>query len=132
MNDTAVWYAALNKPFFAPPVPLFGIVWGLLYPVIFITFSLVFYNVYKGKYSRKTAIPFVLNLFFNLIFSPIQLGTRNFALASVDIFLVVITLVWAIYEIQKYSKNLAILQLPYLVWGSFATILQLSILWLNR
>lgn len=130
-TNAGTWYATLVKPCFAPPSYLFGIVWSILYPIIFISFAYVFYLAWKKKIPRLSALPFVLNLIFNFAFSPIQFGLQNNYLAAIDIIAVLSTLIWATIAIWKYSKIIGIAQLPYLAWVSFATVLQLSITWLN-
>ncbi|MFA7000464.1 MAG: tryptophan-rich sensory protein, partial [Candidatus Paceibacterota bacterium] len=57
---------------------------------------------------------------------------KNNLLAAVDILLVLITLIWAMFAIYPYFKWIAYIQIPYLIWVSFATILQLTITFLNR
>jgi tryptophan-rich sensory protein len=130
-DNAPSWYAALTKPSFAPPPEIFGIAWGILYPVIFITFGIVFWLTVKNKIPRITALPFALNLIFNFAFSPIAFGLQNNLFASLDIILVLATLIWAMVAIWKYSKILATVQIPYFLWVSFATILQISITALN-
>lgn len=130
-DQTLEWYSALAKPWFAPPSYVFGLVWGILYPIIFLTFGYVFYKVLKGAWPKSIAVPFALNLIFNLLFSPIQFGLQNNLLAALDITLAVLTLFWAIFAVYKRSRLIAVLQVPYLVWGLFATILQFSITYLN-
>ena len=77
-------------------------------------------------------LPFALNLIFNLIFTPIQFGLQNNILAAVDIVLVLGTLIWAAVVIYPYAPYLAYMQAPYLLWVSIATVLQLTITYLNR
>jgi tryptophan-rich sensory protein len=77
-------------------------------------------------------LPFILNLIFNFAFTPIQFGLQNNYLAALDILLVLGTLIWAIVSIWPYSKALAYAQFPYLLWVCFATVLQLTVTWLNR
>lgn len=77
-------------------------------------------------------VPFILNLIFNFIFTPIQFGLKNNALAALDISLVIITLIWAMFSIYSINPLITYLQIPYLLWGAFATILQFSITFLNR
>lgn len=131
MNE-ANYYAELIKPFWAPPPWLFGPVWTVLYALIIISFGFVFYKALKGKISWLVALPFLLNLIFNLIFTPIQFGLKNNILASIDILLVVGTLVWAFLAIWRHFRWVLYINVPYLLWGSFATILQLTITYLNR
>ena len=131
-NTAYTWYQTLQKPFFAPPSWLFGVVWSILYPIIFVSFGLIFYKAFKKKIPSLVIVPFILNLIFNFLFTPIQFTLKNNLLASIDILLVIITLVWGIILIYPYSKKLAYIQIPYLLWGLFATLLQFSITFLNR
>ena len=128
---TALWYQALIKPTWAPPAYLFGPVWMVLYILIAISFGYVFYAVLNKKLPGQIAWPFALNLVFNLAFSPIQFGLQNNFLASIDIVLVLATLIWAIVVIYPRRRWVAFCQIPYLLWVSFATILQLTITYLN-
>ena len=77
-------------------------------------------------------LPFILNLLFNAAYTPIQFGLRNNGLASIDILLVLCTLVWAMVAIWQRARWVALVNFPYLLWVVFATVLQLSITWLNR
>jgi len=126
------WYSQLIKPTWAPPSWLFGPVWTILYFIIAISFSKVFYMAWKKEVAMMVALPFALNLLFNFIFTPIQFGLKNNLLAAIDILLVLGTLVWAIIAIYPHSKIIAYAQVPYLVWVSFATVLQLTVTYLNR
>lgn len=132
--DTYNWYSQLIKPKWAPPSWLFGPVWTVLYAIIAISFGNVFYKVYTKELPLVVALPFALNLLFNFIFTPIQFGLKNNLLASIDILLVVGTLIWALFAIWHASPELrwiAYINIPYLLWGTFATILQLTITYLN-
>ncbi len=124
-------YAELIKPTWAPPSWLFSPVWTILYTIILITFGYVFYLYFKKKISFKIALPFLLNLIFNFLFTPIQFGLKNNLLAAVDILLVLITLIWSLKNIYKINKKIFYWNIPYLAWVSFATILQLTVTYLN-
>ncbi len=135
MNATYNWYSQLIKPTFAPPSWIFGPVWSVLYFIIAISFGVVFYKVFRREIPWTVALPFALNLFFNVIFTPIQFGLKNNLLASIDIVLVVVTLIWALIAVWCVSPALrwvVYVNIPYLAWGLFATALQLSITFLNR
>ncbi len=131
-NKTYAWYQNLKKPFFAPPQEIFGIVWPILYAIIFVSYGYTVYLVYKKKISKAVLVPLILNLVSNASFSYIQFDLQNNYLALADIIIVLITIIWFIKLILPYSKILALSQIPYLAWVSFATILQISITWLNR
>lgn len=78
------------------------------------------------------ALPFILNIIFNLSFTPLQFGLKNNLLASLDILLILITLIWAMAAIYPYLRWITYIQIPYLLWVSFATIVQLNITYLNK
>jgi len=134
MDNTrgAEWYAQLAKPFFAPPAGVFGPVWAVLYIVIAISFGFVLLQYIKRHWPFDVLLPFILNLFFNAAYTPLQFGLKNNVLASVDILLVLGTLLWALAVVWRPARWVALVNIPYLAWVSFATVLQLSITWLNR
>ena len=127
-----LWYKQLKKPFWAPPGKLFGPVWSILYVGIIITFASAVYLFAKSQISLLTLLPFILNIMFNLAFTPLQFKLRNNKLALLDILLVLITLIWALLSIYPYAIWISLVNIPYLLWVTFATALQMSITWLNR
>jgi len=128
-------YAQLIKPFWSPPSWIFGPVWTVLYAIIAISFGTVFYKAFTKQISWLVALPFALNLLFNFAFTPIQFGLKNNLLASIDILLVLGTLIWAFYMIWHFVPKLRWVfyaNIPYFLWLTFATYLQLTITYLNR
>lgn len=130
--DTVTWYSQLVKPSWAPPSWVFGPAWTFLYVLIAISFGRVFILFFQKKLPLIAALPFLLNLIFNFAFTPIQFGLKNNLLASVDITLILGTLIWSIFAIYPHVRWIAYIQTPYLLWVTFATILQLTITYLNR
>jgi translocator protein len=129
------WYSQLIKPTWAPPSWVFGPVWTVLYAIIFVSFGMVFYKAFTKEISWMIALPFALNLLFNFIFTPIQFGLKNNLLASIDILLILGTLMWALSSVWHAVPELrwvAYVNIPYLLWVSFATVLQITILFLNK
>lgn len=131
-NESAAWYASLIQPFFAPPAWVFGPVWSVLYIAIAVSFGYVLYLAATKRLPWLVFLPFASNLVFNLAFSPIQFGLKNNLLAAVDIVLILATLILAIRAIWSRVRWVAYVNIPYLLWVCFATVLQLSITWLNR
>ncbi len=126
------WYSLLIKPSWSPPAWLFGPVWTFLYILIAISFVRVFILTYQKEIAFIIALPFILNLIFNFAFTPLQFGSKNLVLASIDIILVLFTLVWGMIAIYPYMKWITYIQIPYLLWVSFATVLQVTITYLNK
>lgn len=130
--NTYSWYAQLAKPSWAPPSWLFGPVWTVLYAIIAVSYGYVAYLFLQKRISFWILLPFGLNLVFNALFTPVQFGLRNNWLASVDIVLVLVTLVWALVAIYPHARWVTYANIPYLLWVCFATMLQFSITILNR
>ena len=87
---------------------------------------------WKKEISFIVILPFILNLIFNFAFTPLQFGLKSNLLAAIDILLVWGTLVWLMAAIYPHAKWIAYTQIPYLLWVSFASILQLTITYLNN
>ena len=126
------WYSTLIKPTWAPPSWLFGPVWTFLYALILISFGRVFLMFFKKQIPFTVFLPFILNLIFNFSFTPLQFGFQSNTLAAIDILLVLGTLAWAMVAIYPYARWITYIQTPYLLWVSFATVLQLTITYLNK
>jgi tryptophan-rich sensory protein len=129
--NTYNWYSKLKKPAWAPPSWIFGPVWTVLYVLIILSFGKVFSMAWQREITLIVALPFLLNLVFNFIFSPIQFRLRNNFLAAIDIILVLATIIWLMIAIYPYAQWITYIQIPYLLWVSFATFLQLKITYLN-
>lgn len=132
MKETYNWYSQIVKPTWSPPAWIFGPVWTFLYVLIAISFGKVFWMFFKKQIPFVVVLPFVLNLIFNFSFTPLQFGLKNNLLAAVDILLVLATLIWAIAAIYPHARWISYIQTPYLLWVAFATVLQLTITYLNR
>jgi len=125
--DSREWYSKQSKPKWSPPSWLFGPVWSILYILIFISFGFVFLRGINSDIGFIIILPFILNLIFNFLFSPIQWVLRNNLLSSIDIFLMLVTLIWLMVVIYPFYSWIIFINIPYLVWTSFAFVLQVEI-----
>src|SRR4051812_6460733 len=129
--DWMRWYNGLAKPTWTPAPATIGLIWQVLYPIILVSFLFVFVQAARRRISWRVALPFAINLVANLTFPPIQFGLRNLPLASADILIVWGTILWMIGAVRRHYRWVAVAQVPYLIWVSIATVLQLSITWMN-
>ena len=118
------WYAFLNKPVFSPPNWVFGPVWTILYTLIGI-------SLYKIWIKKGNLILFSFHLFLNAIWSPIFFGLKNLGLAFFVIILMDISLIVIIKNFYKLNKIASLMLIPYLLWISFASLLNYSVWKLN-
>jgi benzodiazapine receptor len=131
-SSTTDWYHTLQKPSWAPADNVFGIVWGILYPIIIGVNIFVLIQVIQHKLDWRIGLIFWLNLGFNLVFTPIQFGLRNNYLALLDVMLILITIVLGMILIWPHYRWVSVAFVPYFIWVSIATVLQFSITRLNH
>jgi translocator protein len=87
---------------------------------------------FKKEVAFIVVLPFILNLIFNFSFTYFQFGLKNNLLAAIDILLVLGTLIWLMIAIYPHTRWITYIQIPYLLWVSFASVLQLTITCLNK
>ena len=125
-----IWYMGINKPFFNPPNYLFGPVWTMLY----ILMGISFYRILQSQESdmkTKAIIVFCVQMFLNFCWSFLFFKFQLLGIAFVEIILMWISIATMIYTFSKIDKIAAYLQIPYLLWVSFASVLNGAIWYLN-
>lgn len=129
LPSISTWYVSLNKPFFSPPNWLFGPVWTVLY----FSMGLALYLVWnkKAKENANAIKIFFIQLALNLLWSVIFFGFHQPLLAFIAIIALWISIFTTIKYFYKISKWATYLLIPYLIWVSFASILNLAIAVLN-
>ena len=130
-SSVSTWYVTLNKPFFNPPSWLFGPVWTLLYILMGISLYLVWSKKLKPNVQKKALGLFGIQLILNFFWSLIFFGLRNPLLAFVEIVLLWVSILFTIIYFWRVSKPAASLLIPYILWVSFASVLNLAIVVLN-
>ena len=126
------WYEKLSKPSWSPPARLFGPVWTVLYLGILITYGAAAVMFANSQIEWFVFLPFLLNILFNILFTPIQFVLKKNNLALIDILLILATLIWALIRIYPFAPWILWVNIPHLLWVSFAAVLQASITWLNK
>ncbi len=130
-NDMS-WYESLAKPAWTPAPGVIGTIWSLLYPIIIVAFGYVIFSVVRGQMPASVLVPLAINVVSNVAFTPLQFGLKSLPLASIDILVVLATIVWCMVAFWPHSRIASLALSPYLAWVATATTLQLSITWLNR
>lgn len=124
------WYRTLAKPFFSPPNWLFGPVWTLLYFLMAVSATLLWQH-WPGKPAKVALGLFQGQLILNVLWSVLFFGLRAPGLALVEILFLWGTILAWILASWKVSRIAASLQIPYLLWVSFATVLNFFLWRLN-
>ena len=125
------WFNTLAKPPFNPPSYLFGPVWTALYILMGVSMFLI-WNTPKTKLRQKALAIFGIQLFFNFWWSILFFSFHTIFLSVVDILVMWFLIIFMITLFKKIKPVTAYLQIPYLLWVTFATVLNISIWYLNR
>lgn len=126
------WYAALLKPTFNPPAWLFGPVWTALYLMMAVALWLVRRDRDAEPAQRRRAtVLFAVQFVLNLLWTPLFFGLRSPGLAFVDICLLWIALLTTMLAFGRMRPLAGYLLLPYLLWVSFALVLNGTIWLMN-
>jgi len=126
------WYAGLAKPSFNPPSAVFGPVWITLYALMGIAAWLVYEKRAKGTDVRRPLAIFVAQLVVNVLWSVMFFGAHQILPAFVIIVALWVLIAAAIGLFWKISRPAALLLVPYILWVSFAAVLNAALYALNR
>jgi translocator protein len=131
VSSVSTWYLTLNKPFFNPPGWLFGPVWVILYFLMGISLYIIWDKGIKSSKSKIALSVFGLQLILNSLWSILFFGLKSPLLAFIEIIFLWITIILTIICFNRISKSASYLLIPYILWVSFAAILNFSIYYLN-
>ena len=125
-SSIPTWYTTLNKPVFNPPSFVFAPVWIILYFLMGVTLYILW-----QKKAKKAIIVFAVQLILNSLWSILFFGLKNPFAAFLEIIILWAAIILTIFYSYKTSKKAAYLLIPYLLWVTFASILNYSIWMLN-
>jgi len=124
------WYASLNRPSFSPPNGIFGPVWTALYLLMGISFFIVWKKPADKK--RNTAmIIFFIQLMLNFCWTFLFFYFREIGYALIEIIILWITILFMIISFYKVKPMATYINIPYILWVSFATVLNAAYYLLN-
>jgi benzodiazapine receptor len=127
------WYPTLVKPSFNPPNWIFAPVWSTLYIMMGIAAGLVWDRIESNtELVKKALVIFALQLALNALWSYLFFGLMNPMLALLEIVILWLMIYETYVQFGKINKIAGYLFIPYLLWVSFAMVLNASIWWLNR
>ena len=130
-SSVSTWYTTLIKPEFNPPNWVFGPVWTTLYILMGISLYLIWKKYEEGKNANPALTIFSIQLILNALWSILFFGLQSPLYGLIGIIPLWIAIALMIVKFYPLSRNAALLQIPYLLWVSFATILNASIWMLN-
>jgi tryptophan-rich sensory protein len=132
MPNIPTWYATLHKPFFSPPNWLFGPAWTTLYVLMGISFYFVIKKGISKIEVKDAAIYFIFQLLLNALWSFLFFGLKSPFVGVVCIVFLWLSIVATMIKFKKISEPAFWLLVPYILWVSFASVLNLAVWILNR
>ena len=125
------WYASLKKPSFSPPNWIFGPAWTLLYALMGISAYLVWQQGIEKPAVRNALFIFTLQLILNFFWSFFFFKLQSPLHALIEILLLWVLILVTIVSFYQINKAAGLILIPYLLWVSFATLLNFYIVKLN-
>lgn len=130
-SSVDTWYVTLQKPGFTPPGWLFAPVWTALYVLMGVAAGLVNADAAAGTAKKPALQLFALQLGLNGLWSVLFFGLRNPTLALAEIIVLWLAIAFTLVRFYRIQSTAAYLLLPYLLWVSFAGLLNGAIALLN-
>lgn len=130
-SSVSSWFTTLAKPSFNPPAWLFGPVWTILYIMIGISLFLVWTTKANKNLKKKAYQVFGIQLILNAMWSAAFFGMKNPGLAFIVIAFLWILIIVNMVLFYKIKKSAGYILIPYLLWVSFASVLNFAIWILN-
>ena len=130
-KDMMQEYGSLNKPFLAPPTIVFPIAWTILYLLMGIGAALIYtkeeYSQYRSTGLTLHMVQLILNFFWSIIF----FNMKKYYFAFIWLVILWLVVLSMIQNYKKISKTAFLLNIPYIVWLTFAGYLNLAVAILN-
>jgi tryptophan-rich sensory protein len=130
-SSVSSWYQTINKPVFNPPNSVFGPVWTTLFILMGVSLYIVWSKGLKKKGVKKALGVFGIQMLLNIAWSFMFFGLRSPLLGLIEIVVLWVAILYTIILFYKISKTASYLLIPYILWVSFAAVLNFAIFLLN-
>lgn len=128
----STWYSTLKKPPFQPPNWLFGPAWTVLFILMGIALFLVWNKGLPFSQVRMAVVMFAVQLGLNILWSVLFFGAKAPLAGLIEIAVLWVAILLTIVYFFAVSRTAGWLLVPYILWVSFATVLNAAIVVLNR
>ena len=130
-EGTNIYQSTVAQPPLSPPPLVFPIVWGILFALMGIGAARIYLALPSGRRTRALAV-FLLQLLFNFFWSIIFFNLQAYGFALIWLIALWGLILWMILSFARVDKPAALLQIPYLLWVTFALYLNAGVWVLNR
>jgi translocator protein len=131
IQSVSSWYPTLNRPPFTPPNWIFAPAWTILYALMGVSLYIIWDKGPENKKNREAVAIFGAQLALNVLWSVLFFGLRSPLLALAEMLVLWPAIVLTYLKFREIDKNAGLLLVPYLLWTTFAAVLNYSIVILN-
>jgi len=125
-------YSRVETPPLSPPPILFPIVWTVLYILMGISAAMIYTSAADGKKKKAALTVYGISLFFNFGWSLFFFSLQAFLFSFIWLLILLILIIKTVFDYYSVNKTAALLQIPYILWVTFAGYLNLGIWLLNK
>ena len=130
-KDSINIYSTLEKPVFAPPSFIFMIVWSILYILMGLASYRIYMLRYQGENIGSSLFFYIVQLLLSYLWPILFFSLRLYGVSFIELVILLIFIVITFIKFIKLDKVAGILLIPYIIWGSFAAVLNFF-LWMKN
>ncbi len=131
LTELGPWYFSLKHPEWKPPDPYFGVIWTTIFTLCAISGGLAWRSAYRPNDKKRIILLFAANAFLNILWSAIYFKLKRPDLAVFEVVFLWLSILFLVLGLRRISKKAALLLIPYWVWVSVATVLNVETVKLN-
>ena len=131
LTELGPWYFALKHPDWKPPDPYFGVIWSVIFTLCAVSAGLAWRSAQSAEHKKRVVVLFGANAFLNILWSAIYFKLQRPDFAVFEVVFLWLSILFLIMGLWRVSKKAALLLIPYWVWVSIATVLNVETVKLN-
>ena len=131
LTELGPWYFSLKHPEWKPPDPYFGVIWSTIFTLCAISGALAWRAATGPNEQKRIILLFGVNAFLNILWSAIYFKLQRPDFAVFEVVFLWVSILLLIMGLWRVSKKGALLLIPYWVWVSIATVLNVETVKLN-
>jgi tryptophan-rich sensory protein len=131
LTELGPWYFALKHPDWKPPDPYFGVIWSVIFTLCAISGAMAWQTATTPAQQKRVLGLFAVNAFLNILWSAIYFKFHRPDLAVFEVVFLWLSILLLVMGLWNLSKKAALLLVPYWVWVTIATVLNVETVKLN-
>ena len=131
LTELGPWYFALKHPDWKPPDPYFGVIWSVIFTLCAVSAGLAWRSAQSAEHKKRVVVLFGANAFLNILWSALYFKLQRPDWAVFEVVFLWLSIMLLVMGFWRLSKKASCLLIPYWVWVSVATVLNIETVKLN-